>query len=249
MQPMGTVALALYVMAIIPSDGQAGNEFQQNTPPSVTSDHSRELVVLIHGFGRTSRDMKFPRSYFSEQGYAVFSHTLPAFFRSVEDCARVLEKKLAGIDLSSYDRVHFVGHSMGGLIIRQFLAEHIVPNVGRCVLIGPPSQGTPLGAIARNYLPPLTWISPAYVSFQPGGKPIPPPLNDSPPEFGVIAGTGDGLYLGKFIDGPNDGRVPLNSVPFPGMKEMIVLPYHHDEIHKKRDTAEAIKRFLEEGKF
>ncbi|MFC1512049.1 esterase/lipase family protein [Candidatus Latescibacterota bacterium] len=212
--------------------------------------HSYELVVLIHGFGRTSRDMRFLKRYFEKRGYSVYAPTLPTFFRSVDDCAGILAEKLAEQDrIGSVDRVHFVGHSMGGLILRRFLAQNTVPNLGRCILIGSPSGGTPLGAMVKKYLPPLTWISPVYRSFQPGGIPIPLPRNDPPPDFGAIAGCGSGLFLGRLIEGPNDGRVPVGSVTFEGMTAFIVLPYHHEEIHYQHKTAEVIEWFLTTGRF
>jgi pimeloyl-ACP methyl ester carboxylesterase len=214
------------------------------------NDHSRELVVLVHGFGRTGYNMGFLKNYFVEQGYAVWAPTLPTAFRSVDACAGILAKKLADRDsIEAYERVHFVGHSMGGLIIRRYLADHDLPNMGKCVLIGSPNGGTPLGAIARKWLPPLTWISPAYQSFQPGGVPITHPMHNPPPDFGAIAGDGGGLLLGRLIDTVNDGRVPVDSVPFPGMTAFILLHYHHDEIHHKKETADLIARFLETGLF
>jgi len=213
-------------------------------------DHSRELVVLVHGFGRTGRNMRFLKNYFAEQGYAVWAPTLPTAIRSVDACAGILSEKLAARDsINAYEQVHFVGHSMGGLIIRTYLSKSDIPNLGRCVLIGSPNGGTPLGAIARKWLPPLTWVSPAYRSFQPGGIPIPDPLHTPSPDFGAIAGDGDGLLLGRLIDTVNDGRVPVESVPFSGMTAFIVLHYHHDEIHHRMETAELIARFLATGQF
>ena len=236
----------IIITGILPLTALAGTD-QLSRPQPV--DHSRELVVLLHGFGRTSRDMRFLADYFRSRGYQVFSPTLNTLHGTVESCAAALENKLEALDITGYERVHLIGHSTGGLIIRKFLSENHVPNLGRCVLVGSPNQGTDLGALVKRYLPPLTWISPVYRYFQPGGIPVPPPLNNPRPEIGAIAGNGDGLLLGRFIAGPNDGRVPVDSVPFPGMTDFIVLPFHHEEIHHRPETAEHIRNFLEEGKF
>lgn len=207
------------------------------------------LVVVVHGFCRTARHMRYLKQAFVDDGYAVMTPTLPTCFKSVDKCASILAETLADEDLGSYRRVHFAGHSMGGLIIRRYLADHEHPNLGPCVLIGTPNQGTDLGKIVDTWLKPLVWVSPAYKSFQPGGAPIPPPLNEPQPVMGAIGGTKSDWLLGWMIEGTNDGRVPLDAVPFPGMRGFLVLPYHHDELPFRPETAAAIIRFFKSGRF
>ena len=65
----------------------------------------------------------------------------------------------------------------------------------------------------------------------------------------VIAGNKNKLLFGRLIKSENDGRVAVDSVSFEGLKEFIVLPYHHKEIHHRQETAELVHRFLQEGTF
>ena len=206
-----------------------------------------ELVVPVHGFFRTHRDMSFLRDYFTARGYSVFTPGLPTTFGSLEKCTVKLERELGEIN-GDYERIHFVGHSMGGLIIRYYLSKNKIPEPGRCVLIGIPNKGTDLAGLFA-WCPPLTWVVKPLKVLRPGGVEIPPPLNSPQPEMAAIAGSGEDLFSGRFISGDNDGRVPAASVPFDGMKEIVVLPYHHNEIHHIEETAELVHRFLQEGAF
>ena len=210
-------------------------------------DNSKHIVILIHGFFRTPRNMSVLNDFFIARGFRVFAPRLPTTFGSLEECTVEFERQFGKFQ-GDYSRIHFVGHSMGGLILRQFLSRNRVNTIGRCVLIGTPNKGTNLASMI-SWCWPVRKIVKPLDAFQPGGVDIPPPLNSPPPDMGAIAGNGDGLLFGKFIHGENDGRVPVDSVSFEGMKELILLGYHHNEIHRKHDVVELVYRFLREGTF
>ena len=219
-----------------------------NEPDSLEVMKKTEMVVLLHGFNRTKRDMATLEKFFRSQGYHVSAPDLTILFSSLEDCTKKFEQEFNRIQ-SKYDRVHFVGHSFGGLILRLFLSRNRVPNLGRCVLIATPNKGSELADIMARYFNPVVLLFKPYQAIQPCGIKIPPPMNDPPPEMGAIAGNRNKLLLGRLIKSENDGRVPVDSVPFEGMKEFIILPYHHEEIHHRQETAELVLRFIQEGTF
>ena len=243
---MHTARIALLAVTVLIGHFMPAEPVSCVTP---AGDTGRELVVILHGYGRTARHMRYLRAHLAECGYDVYTPTLPTFFRSVDACADILDGMLAEQNLDGYRRVHFVGHSMGGLIIRRYLADHALPNPGRCVLIGTPNGGTGLAKVAVDWLVPLVWISPAIDSFKPGGMVLPPPLNDPPPLMGAIAGTRRSIFSDWLIEGENDGMVPVASVPFPGMDDFIELPFNHDELPFRDETAAAVERFLRDGRF
>ena len=224
-----------------------GNRQNNHDHPGAGIDNSKQIVVLIHGFFRTPRNMSVLKDFFKSQGYRVVSPRLPTTFGSLEECTEEFESRFSEIQ-GDWSRIHFVGHSMGGLILRNFLSRNKVKNIGRCVLIGTPNKGTNLASMI-SWCRPVRKIVKPLDAFQPGGLDIPPPLNRPHPDIGAIAGDGDGLFPGTFIPGENDGRMPVDSVSFEGMKERVVLGYHHNEIHRKNDVAELVYRFLREGTF
>ncbi|MFC1538880.1 alpha/beta fold hydrolase [Candidatus Latescibacterota bacterium] len=219
-----------------------GKSFPDSTGPE------NEAVILIHGFGRTTHDMSSLAEFFQSSGYHTECPTLPTTFYSVEECTALFEQEFPAI-AEKYDKLHFVGHSMGGLIIRLFLSRNPVPKLGRCVLIATPNQGTALADIVAKYFRFSFLVFKPLEDFQPGGIAIPSPLHIPGPEIGVIAGSESNLFLGKFLDGENDGRVPVDAVPFTGMKDFIVIPYGHRDIHHTRETALLVRAFIQNGSF
>jgi len=210
--------------------------------------HKTETVVLIHGFCRTHRDMRPLKKFLESRGYHVISPDFPTFLGTLDDCSEQLAKELLKIDRPC-DSIHFVGHSLGGLILRHYLSENRVHRLGRCILIATPNNGSELAGIVDRFLKPLVWIFRPYKVLKPGGVDLSPPLNRPFPEMAAIAGNRNSLLFGKLIKRTNDGRVPVDSVPFEGMKEFIIMPYHHEEIHHRKDVAELVHRFLQNGTF
>jgi len=240
-----------FILQNASSDGSLSGtteRIQTTTPNSAEISCNNEAVILIHGFCRTHRDMLPLKQSLVSKGYRVITPDFPTFTGTLDDCSKKLAVELHKID-GTYDRIHFVGHSIGGLILRQFLSGNRVHRLGRCVLIATPNDGTELAAIVSRYFKPLVWIFKPYQALQPGGVEIPPPLNNPAPEMGALAGNNSNLFFGRLLKRENDGRVPVDSVPFEGMKECIVVPYGHREIHHRQDVAELVHRFLQNGEF
>ncbi|MCB2181970.1 MAG: alpha/beta hydrolase [Desulfobulbaceae bacterium] len=204
--------------------------------------------MLVHGFFRTCRDMSFLSSFFRQQGYETLSPSLPSTFGSLEKCTSIFEDSMKNMP-ASYEKIHFIGHSMGGLVIRLFFSRNKIEKPGRCILIATPNNGTDLaGIVADNCKFCLAILKPLQ-SFIPEKLQIPPPLNSPAPEIGVIAGNRQNLITGKYIKGKNDGRVPLESTRLPGMKDFITVPYNHVQIHHTQDVAHLSQKFIESGNF
>jgi len=75
------------------------------------------------------------------------------------------------------------------------------------------------------------------------------PLNSPCPEIGVISGNSSDFSLGLVLRSQNDGRVEVESTKIDAMKDFIVLPYGHHEIHHREETAKMIDVFLRTGNF
>jgi alpha-beta hydrolase superfamily lysophospholipase len=207
-----------------------------------------DIVVLLHGFMRTGRNMAFLSGHFNNAGYRTLSPNLPLYYKSLDECTAAFERFFFD-EAGNYGHVHFIGHSMGGLIIRNFLSRNNVVNSGRSVLIGTPNQGSDLVGIVEKYAPFIMKVIKPYIALRPGGPAIPPPINFPSPEIGAIAGNKSNLILSRLMSRDNDGRVAVAAVPFEGMKDFIVLPYNHDEIHHKKETAILIMNFIKTGSF
>ncbi len=207
-----------------------------------------ELLVLLHGYMRTALDMRKMKQHLKAPGRNIFAPTLPTTFKTVKDCTVELEKLMKKIPAGDYKCIHFVGHSMGGLIIRRFLSRNHLSNPGRCVLIGTPNGGSDLAVKVMKAAKLVSRISPSLNDFIPG-RAMAPPLNSPLPEWGVIAGDESTFFPGSLIKEKNDGRVAVSSVAFSGMKELTVVPFRHTRIHKQHCVARLTDTFLKTGRF
>ena len=209
------------------------------------------LVVLIHGYNKDESDMVHLRTNLTDLGYDCIVINLPTRFGTIDDCNQVLHSKLSKMlpTMTEQLKVHFVGHSMGGLIIRSYLANNSFPNLGRCVLIAPPNKGTKLADLAHKFFPPVSKVFKPLSSLKTNSTQISKPINSPCPEIGVIAGNKSNLLLGILLPNENDGRVEVDSTKLEGMKDFIVKRYGHKEIHHKYDIAILIDNFLRNGSF
>lgn len=196
--------------------------------------------------------MKSLEQHLQTFGYECVLPNLPLTYLEFDLAAKVLEEMLDEyfqLDLKNDEKIHFVGHSTGGLVIRKLLNEtkHI-NKIGRCVLIATPNKGSRLATIASRMKPyvhiykTLKSLSYEYLQQQ--------QLESSQQiEIAAIAGTRNNLLLGRLISEQNDGRIEVNSVQFLGLKDFITLPYGHKDIHHQIETATYVDSFLKTGKF
>lgn len=148
------------------------------------------------------------------------------------------------------EKIHFVGHSTGGLVIRSILAYPGIRNkAGRCVLIATPNYGSELADLAARCSEIFTDLFGTLKSIQREKVKDLEPLVGLEVEIGAIAGNNSNLALGRLLEGENDGRVTVKSVKIEGLKDFLVLPFGHKDIHKQEITAQLVSRFLSSGSF
>lgn len=211
----------------------------------------KEIIILVHGYNKSESDMKFLKENFEQMGYRSITETVPLLFNSVETCVNIFKEKVEKIliEEANYKKIHFIGHSMGGIIIRKFLENNKIENLGRCILIATPNRGMKLADFAEKKVRLFGRIfKPIHdtVSYR---MKINKPMNIPEPEIGVIAGNKNNLILGLLLSKNSDGRVEVEETKFEGMKEFMVLNYGHKEIHHKSETVKLADNFLQNGTF
>jgi pimeloyl-ACP methyl ester carboxylesterase len=219
------------------------------TSSSLTGTGGR--VVLLHGLGRTDLSMYFIERELSERGYRVFNVGYPSTEHSIEYLAEdELGPALAGCCVGSNDTIHFVTHSMGGIVLRYYLEKHEIENLGRVVMISPPNKGTELADwVAENeFLESV--LGPSVEELGTGAESVPRRLGPVDFELGIIAGDRSlNPLFSRLIPGEDDGKVSVEATKVPGMSDFLVVAHSHTYIMMNDDVVEQVAYFLEHGRF
>ena len=221
--------------------------------PVLTTDNTgAEKVVLLHGFGRSDMSMLLLNSALTEAGYDVYSLDYPSTDEAPEALVEIIGEDINNCCKDGAETVHFVGHSFGGLLLRDYLGRHHPKNLGHVVLIGTPNKGSELvdddlGIAAQETL--LRWAGPSAQALhtRPGGYAASLPA----PEYavGVIAGNRGTRMSDKWLPTPNDGVVSVESARLDGMTDFIEVEVTHWDMRSNPVVAELVIDFLRHGRF
>lgn len=209
--------------------------------------------ILIHGYYKSYKDMRVLKANLDKLGYDNILVDLPLTFRTIDYSNSVFTEIISGIvaGLKTGEQLNLIGHSTGGLIIRYFLST--APNISfinKCVLIATPNKGSELADIAGRFSRKFIRLFKTLESLQ-TKEILDMQLKNgfSNIEIGGIAGNKCNLLLGHLLSEENDGRVTVKSAKLEGLRDFIVLPYGHKEIHYKFLTAELIDAFIKHSRF
>lgn len=211
---------------------------------------SGEAVVLVHGLVRSHKSMnKLHRHLALEQaGYQAFSFGYPSTQIGIDDAAGYLHQVMQS--LQGFERIHFVAHSMGGLVVRSCLAQHPDPRVGRVVMIATPNLGADLADRFHRLRLFQTLFGSAGQQLIGAPEGFIAGLPTPGFEFGVIAGgRGNDRGYNPLITGDDDGTVSVASTRLPGAADFVVVDRLHTFLIVDQTTREYTLRFLKEGRF
>jgi len=211
--------------------------------------YSNESVILLHGLARSKRSFSKLESILKKRGY----HVVNQGYRSTKHTIEALSESVIPASLKlcrGNQKVHFVTHSLGGLILRNYMKNHTINNLGRIVMLGPPNNGCEivdkLGSLCL-----FKFINgPAGLQLGTGPLDLPKSLGPVNYEVGVIAGTRSlNLFSYFILPGQDDGKVTVESTKLKGMKDHIILPVTHTFMMNNKSVISQIENFLANGYF
>ena len=208
-----------------------------------------ETVVLMHGLAQSHLALWPLQSRLSDAGYDAHNVPYPSTELSAEEVDHYLHEFLLDCCLDK-ERLHFVTHSLGGILIRAYLAAHETQNLGRVVMLAPPNHGSELVDLLGDSAPFRWALGPLAAQLGTGPQSLPNRL--PPPDFevGVIAGTRKLNPVGAIvIPGESDGTVSVESTKLERMTDFITLPASHSLLPLSSDAADQTLHFLRQGRF
>ena len=213
------------------------------TTNSEIPDNNKTGVILVHGLWYGSWALRALSHRLRRDGFMVRDFAYPATSTSLSAHASNLYEFAASV---KSDGLHFLGHSLGGLVILRMMSETPELPQGRIVLLGSPLGGSAVARKMRNLPGSEKLLGEARTAIEKGYTRIPEGR-----ETGMIAGS-MGLGLGVMMGGtggPGDGTVSLEEASCPGLHDRLVLPVSHTGLLYSAKVAKHAANFLETGRF
>jgi len=209
-----------------------------------------ETVVLVHGLGRTPASMAILQARLAGAGYRIVNFGYPSRSESIEALTDSLGQAVRDCCPASASTVHFVTHSMGGVLVRSYLAERKEPFEGRVVMLSPPSQGSEIVDAYADSPFLRSLLGPSGVRLGTDSTGIASELGPIDFELGIITGDRSINPIGSWlIPGPDDGKVSVARARLEGAADFLVVHATHTFIMNRADVAEQVAHFLEYGEF
>ncbi|MFT6093508.1 MAG: hypothetical protein ACJA2Q_001408 [Pseudohongiellaceae bacterium] len=210
---------------------------------------SQECVILLHGLARVSNSMGELETKLGRAGYNAVSINYPSRKYGIDVLAPdAVDRGI--VECGSADVIHFVTHSLGGILVRYYLEQNNIENLGRVVMLGPPNQGSEI--VNRMLAVPgfKLFGGPTGIALGSGEGHIPDSLGPVEFDLGIIAGSTNINPLSLlFIDGENDSIVSVESTKVRGMNAHLVLPVTHTFMMRNNKVIDNVIHYLKTGSF
>ncbi|MGJ8698246.1 MAG: esterase/lipase family protein [Verrucomicrobiaceae bacterium] len=206
-----------------------------------------ERVVLLHGLWRSVWAMEGLARVLNEAGYESVNVPYASFRKPMAEIVEDVAEELRRVEDGK--RVHFVTHSMGGIVVRHLAERYPELVTGRLVLLAPPNQGSEI----------IDWLedfAPSHWAFGPGGmalstgkvKGVVPGFREDH-EVAVIMGRKQAVpFFRELLDSENDGIVSVEGGKVEGMSDFRVVDGDHTFLMAEEEVRAHVLCYLREGR-
>ena len=215
----------------------------------LSSGSHAACVILLHGLAKSDASMNKLEEAVADAGYTTVNVDYPSTDYPIE--------KLAGPAIApaldqceGHGEINFVTHSMGGILVRQYLSQVSIDNLNRVVMLGPPNNGSEVVDKLGDF-PGFHFIfGDAGMQLGTGSLSVPNKLGPANFDLGIIAGTRSiNLILSQLIPDTDDGKVSVQSTKLEGMNDHLEMPVTHVFMMKNDQVIAQVIHYLRHGTF
>lgn len=202
---------------------------------------NKEVIILVHGLWMKGPELFYIRYKLWRQGYKVYQFHYASLFKTAEENATKLYQFVSTIDEPI---IHFVAHSLGGIVVNHLFQHHEIKQTGKVVMIATPLNGSVVAAYLNKK---------KYLKYLLGKSVVNGLLGDAPNwsnkrEVCVVAGT-KGIGIGNLLANsvlqvPNDGTVNLHETQLENANESHEVPRSHFLLLVSNKVVKIIVKFL-----
>jgi triacylglycerol lipase len=220
-----------------------------------------ECVILLHGLGRTYHSLDKMQKTLTQAGFHTVNFDYPSRKESIEQlAANHIPKAIKQCQDYEPDRIHFVAHSLGGIVARMALKQKKPDRLGRVVMLSPPNRGSEAADVLQERWY-YSWVNgPAGQELSTAMDSIPNQLGPVDYPVGIIMGdrqtTFDAWALSwfsepnyKVFSGPNDGKISVERAKLAGMTDFIIVHESHTFIMNSEQAQFQTVEFLNNEAF
>lgn len=210
-----------------------------------------ECVILLHGLARTEKSLFKLEHHLKNNGFCVVNTGYPSRKKTIQELSvDAIPQAIVQCRTFKMSKIHFVTHSMGGILVRYYLDHNEMQGLGRVVMLSPPNNGSEVVDKIKDTRI-FRWINgPAGGQLGTDSESILKSLGTPDYEVGII--TGDKTvnpFLSLMIPGKDDGKVSVESAKLQGMKDFLVVHKTHPFIMNDKKVLKQITAFLKNGVF
>ena len=213
--------------------------------------YAQECVVLLHGLGRSTWSMRLMENTLEKQKYLVINQNYLSREKSIPELAQIVGETLQRCEKLQPTAIHFVTHSLGGILVRTYFHQHPThPLVKRVVMLGAPNRGSEVVDKFKNSWW-FKWMTgPAGQQLGTDTTGLLHQLKPLPFEVGIIAGNSSSdPWFAALFNGANDGKVSVESTKLAEMKDFIEVENGHTFMANSRNVINQVTAFLANGSF
>jgi pimeloyl-ACP methyl ester carboxylesterase len=214
--------------------------------------HAGPTVILLHGLGEGRDSMRPLAEHLrATVDAAVVSFGYASVTAKLDDHGAALAEVVAGLPAAT--PVSFVGHSLGNIVVRRWLALADPADrerVHRVVMLGPPNQGSRLARMAAGLWGLADHVEGSARELVFDWPRVAPQLAVPACDFGIVAGgKGDDTGYSSLLAGDDDAVVCVDETRLPGARDFLLVPVHHAAMMRDPAVQRATVSFLETGRF